>query len=272
MVVYKITNKINNKAYIGCTYKQTVESRWKQHLYTAKTFSGQYKSKLYPAMQKYGIVNFEIQVLTKCKNTIQLSEYEKKYIQKYNTVQNGYNISHGGYLGACIKGVDHYAYISISESEGNFILEKYTQEKVNIKELSNQTNLREHIIRRVLKENNIKVKKGTYFSEIENTQIVEKYLQGKGSTALAAEYNTTEDSIKGLLKRNSVNIRTFKESNNIRNQKRIGRFDRQGELLQEYPSIIDALRELGVSKNNGQIALVLNKTTRTYKGFFWKSL
>ena len=34
MIIYKITNKINNKVYIGLT-TQTVEKRWEQHLQAA---------------------------------------------------------------------------------------------------------------------------------------------------------------------------------------------------------------------------------------------
>jgi hypothetical protein len=36
MIIYKITNTLNNKSYIGQSIN-SLEDRWKQHLYTSKT-------------------------------------------------------------------------------------------------------------------------------------------------------------------------------------------------------------------------------------------
>jgi group I intron endonuclease len=58
MLIYKITNLINNKIYIGKTIR-TVELRWQEHIRDSKTG----KTPLYLAMQKYGINNFKIEII-----------------------------------------------------------------------------------------------------------------------------------------------------------------------------------------------------------------
>lgn len=56
MDIYKITNKINNKIYIGKS-QECYKQRFKEH--TTSALSGSTKCpKLYNAMRKYGIENF----------------------------------------------------------------------------------------------------------------------------------------------------------------------------------------------------------------------
>jgi len=50
MIIYKITNKINNKSYIGQTIKN-LDKRWKQHIYFSKT--NKKNGKFNNAIRKY---------------------------------------------------------------------------------------------------------------------------------------------------------------------------------------------------------------------------
>ena len=59
MLVYKISNDINGKVYIGIT-EQTLETRWKGHLLSAQQKTNRH---LYNAMNKYGIEHFNIEVI-----------------------------------------------------------------------------------------------------------------------------------------------------------------------------------------------------------------
>ena len=52
--IYKITNKINNKVYIGKT-EGDIALRWQQHIYN---MSNGIEYHLYNAMRKYGLENF----------------------------------------------------------------------------------------------------------------------------------------------------------------------------------------------------------------------
>ncbi len=91
MIIYKITNIINNKIYIGQT-TSNIKKRWGQH----KASSRNKKSKLYNAMRKYGVENFKIEEIVKAESIEELNELEEKIINENNSVQNGYNIIFGG--------------------------------------------------------------------------------------------------------------------------------------------------------------------------------
>lgn len=91
--IYLITNKINNKKYVGKT-TQSIEKRWQEHISDSKKEKCEIRP-LYRAMRKYGIENFSIKELEKC-NIDNLSEREKYWIQYYDTYEDGYNATLGG--------------------------------------------------------------------------------------------------------------------------------------------------------------------------------
>jgi group I intron endonuclease len=90
--IYKITNKINNKIYIGCTIN-SLEKRYYEHLY--RCFKTDYKSKLYNSIKKYGEENFYIELIEEC-DLSNIYEIEKKYIEQYDSFNNGLNNTLGG--------------------------------------------------------------------------------------------------------------------------------------------------------------------------------
>lgn len=92
--IYKITNKVNGKLYIGKTEHMNPYDRWIEHMqdYTKERNNNRY---LYRAMKKYGLVNFEFEIVEKVYNDT-LDNREKYYIQMYDTYENGYNMTLGG--------------------------------------------------------------------------------------------------------------------------------------------------------------------------------
>lgn len=90
-IIYKITNKINGKIYIGET-TSSLEQRWKDHCRDGKNGSHN-KSVLHDAMHKYGIDNFSIEQIDEVPDE-QRFEKETEYIIKYQSLisQRGYNI------------------------------------------------------------------------------------------------------------------------------------------------------------------------------------
>ena len=93
--IYKIINKINSKVYIGQTAR-TIEVRWQEHIKSAKyDYRTDYDTKIHRAMRKYAIKNFSIEKIEECPIE-QLHCREKYWINYYNSVSNGYNISFGG--------------------------------------------------------------------------------------------------------------------------------------------------------------------------------
>ncbi len=92
MLIYKITNKINGKVYIGQTTR-TLEVRKQGHLADAKKGL---KRHLYNAMNKYGVENFEFEEICTAESIEELNQLETKYILEYDSVNNGYNMGYGG--------------------------------------------------------------------------------------------------------------------------------------------------------------------------------
>lgn len=87
--IYKITNKLNNKAYIG--QSNNIERRFKEH----QTKGASSRIPLDIAIQKYGKDNFLYEVLEECEIE-QLNEKEKYWITTLETHLNGYNCNTGG--------------------------------------------------------------------------------------------------------------------------------------------------------------------------------
>lgn len=91
--IYKITNIVNDKVYIGKTLK-TIEERWREHCQDY-TRSKNEKRPLYNAMNAYGKENFSIEMIEEC-NAELLNEREKYWIEYYGSFKNGYNATKGG--------------------------------------------------------------------------------------------------------------------------------------------------------------------------------
>ena len=81
--IYKITNDINNKIYIGKTLHTTIEERFKEHC-ADSTRRRIEQRPLYAAMRKYGIEQFEISIIEECDDSL-LNEKEilQLFIFKY---------------------------------------------------------------------------------------------------------------------------------------------------------------------------------------------
>lgn len=87
--IYKITNLINQKCYIG--QSRDIHKRWISH--RTRPFNEQdedYNKTLYKAIRKYGLTNFSFEVLEECEIE-QLNEKENYWINYFNSQKNGYN-------------------------------------------------------------------------------------------------------------------------------------------------------------------------------------
>jgi hypothetical protein len=92
--IYKITNDVNGKVYIGKTL-HSVEKRWKEHIKDSKREHNENRP-LYRAMNKYGIDNFHIETIEECVEEL-VEEREVFWIKEYNSFgKNGYNATIGG--------------------------------------------------------------------------------------------------------------------------------------------------------------------------------
>ena len=88
--IYKITNLVNNKMYIGQTIHP--DRRWTEHKQKAR--HGQDKFPIHLAINKYGEENFLFEIIEWTEN---YNEEEKRLIKELNTLSpNGYNLGEGG--------------------------------------------------------------------------------------------------------------------------------------------------------------------------------
>lgn len=85
-IIYQITNKVNQKIYIGKTTLQ-LKHRFQRHFYNHKNG----KTYLYKAMRKYGFENFDIVIIEECEENI--NDREIYWIKKLNP---DYNMTLGG--------------------------------------------------------------------------------------------------------------------------------------------------------------------------------
>lgn len=94
MIIYKATNKINRKSYVGQT-RLSLKQRKRLHIDHAK--KKLFKSYFHNAIRKYGEKNFVWEVLISVKDRDELMNFERHYIKSLNTkIPKGYNLTDGG--------------------------------------------------------------------------------------------------------------------------------------------------------------------------------
>ena len=93
-IIYKITNVVNGKIYIGKT-SSSLEERFKMHLYDSRRKDIKHRP-LYLAMQKYGEDKFIPEVVETVDNIDDLDSRERYWIAKLDTYNHGYNATLGG--------------------------------------------------------------------------------------------------------------------------------------------------------------------------------
>jgi group I intron endonuclease len=87
--VYKITNKVNGKHYIGVSIN--IKSRWSNH----KSIDSKRVSFIKNAIKKYGVDAFEFSIIEECHKDL-FEEKERYWIDFYQSMTNGYNLTAGG--------------------------------------------------------------------------------------------------------------------------------------------------------------------------------
>ena len=143
--IYKITNKINGKSYIGQTI-QNVKERFYQHCAT-KCSQAILNMVIHKAINKYGKSNFTIEVIEEVEST-NLNDRERYWIRYYDSYNNGYNSTKGG-------------------------------------------------------QDGIKL-----FKNLDTESIVREYKSGKSLREIGRLFNVDKQTIKDLLVRNNINLRT----------------------------------------------------------------
>lgn len=110
--IYKVTNNINGRMYIGQTMR-TIDIRWREHVKDSMSESDDYY--FHRAIRKYKEYNFVIEEIetiygqTLKDLKLQLNKRERHYINVFDTYNpNGYNGALGG-EGSSIRPIDYYS-------------------------------------------------------------------------------------------------------------------------------------------------------------------
>lgn len=95
--IYRFKNKINGKVYIGQTIVP-IRKRLMQHMTFSRPWTNCHKTYFHKALNKYGLVNFDFNIIEICASQEELDLREKYWIAYYksNNRQYGYNIECGG--------------------------------------------------------------------------------------------------------------------------------------------------------------------------------
>lgn len=93
-IIYKATNLINDKCYIGQTISSLAHRKRQHKCEAVNNYSNMILSK---SIRKYGWENFSWEIICECSARKELNEKETFYIENYNTyTPNGYNLTKGG--------------------------------------------------------------------------------------------------------------------------------------------------------------------------------
>jgi group I intron endonuclease len=262
--IYKITNTITKKCYIGVTTKENPNDRWMGHKQAIK--SGRGCPLLRNAFTKYGETAFKFEVLIICFDE-DLYSYEKQYIKKYNSLTpNGYNAHEGGEFGGNFKGKKHSEEakqkmaLKTSERNKNEELIQRIREGVT---LFNRT----HNIGELMR-NSEKWKKAKAEGRIGgHSKFGEKgeEIRKKISEGVKRYYKNIDSSV---IKTGPTN----KEKHSEVMTKAIGRkvlqYSLENTLLSTFDSIILASKATGVGRRSIQANMA--GRSKTSGGFVWK--
>jgi group I intron endonuclease len=209
--IYKITNKITKKCYIGQTIMD-LDDRWRQHC--NRNSNCRY---LKASIKKYGVDSFEFKLICICFDN-DLNNYECFYMNKYNTlVPNGYNLREGGNSGR------HH---------------EETKRKIS-ETLKNRTD----IVRgksQLGKPHTEEIKK-----KISNSLI------GIKQRPESIQKRTLTISLYELTKKEEINNKISKsKKGNIKTSKIVEQYDLNGNLVNIFLSISDAANEINVCRSS----------------------
>lgn len=132
-IIYKVTNKINGKVYIGQT-THGMEKRKYDHVYAAKTnkYKGKCREYFHNALAKYDPDCFVWEILEGCYTKESLDLAEQWYIRYYRSFvdfsdSNGYNLTIGGNGNSGVVFSDEHRMRLSQAKRGKILSEEHKQ-------------------------------------------------------------------------------------------------------------------------------------------------
>lgn len=190
-VIYIITNKINSKVYIGQTRKNLSE-RMRYHFSRYETCT-----KLKKAIEQYGKENFLYNVLELVPYS-KLNARETFYIEKYNSIVNGYNIKKGN---SAFKGRKIHSIKNLQED----IVNDYNT-GMNTKDIADKYDIALTSVYNSLQRANVKMRYckdaiKPLRAKININKLIEMKRQGINTANIAKYFNVAKSSVKRMVNR-----------------------------------------------------------------------
>ena len=259
--IYKITNLINNKIYIGKSVN--IEKRFQSHKRAKCNMA------IHKAIQKYGINNFTFEILEECEEQ-QLDNREKYWINYFNSyLGEGYNAAPGG------EGASHP--VKISNYQLQMIINDLKNSNLSIKELSQKYNVSSTTIHSINNGRSRIINNIQYpIRNLENhpsKQELYKLLQKTQGdiNSIANIYNVHYMTVREWCDKYDL-PKTRKEYGYIDKQLYhsipIIQYDKNGNIINEFDSIREAGRILNL--NPKAISKALNSKSHHSQGYIWK--
>lgn len=194
--IYKITNKINNKVYIGQT-TQTIEERFQRHCQNANNDDKTHKNMaIVKAIKKYGKENFIIELIEEVR-TEELDSREIYWISYYDSYEKGYNNTKGGQNGATRK-------YKLSWQEENEVIEaKYLG--FSIKEIGEAYGIDRTSVHNIFKRHGLKMpNKRNLENRINIKEFLEFLKTNPTCKQIEHKFNICRCSVYNYLKNNNI--------------------------------------------------------------------
>ena len=288
-IIYKITNLVNGKIYIGQTI-QKIENRFQAHVQQAYS-KNKPKYYLHNAILKYGEDNFIIEQIDKAETVEELNQLEIMYIKFYktNNPHYGYNMTKGGESGytreVCQLDLDGKLikiFPSLSQAKDavnlknptsiiNCCINKYNTAagyqwcyKEDLKDRINKPALKKRQTNVLVDQydlNNNYIKTWNSIKEAEETlNIAHSHI----SAVCRGKRNTAGNFIWKYHNKDQLN----KEREHI-SKRKVSQYDLNGQYIKTFDSIEEAAKTIN-QKKGGHISDVCKGKRKTCGGYIWK--
>ena len=268
MVIYKITNSINDKIYIGQT-TTSLEKRFRGHL---GDMEREVNNKFYNAMKKHGAENFYIEPIEIGINSLEsLSEREVFWIRYYDTYNNGYNSTEGGEISPMM-----YASVRTKVSnalKGRVFSDEHRQ-KLSLANLGKEgvphteehkSYMRELMTGREVSEETREKLREASLGKTQSKETIEKrmkYVRGvpkskEHTMKLAKILNENRFVASGADSPVSIAVDQIDKNTN--------------KVLKRFETISDAETSLGVKRGTGAISRAISGERKTAYGYKWEN-
>lgn len=285
--IYKATNKINGKSYIG----QTVDykSRVWQHMRCYEKED----CKFHDAIKEFGSDNFDWEVLETCNGKEKANDLERKYIELFNSYRNGYNDNKGGVGGhnaraiVCLKPdgefVKRYDSASDAEKDGFNNVNVLLCCKNKLYTCKNhlfmfENDYKENGAKQYVKPESSSKRKviqcdldGNFISRYDSVQEASEKT-GANRTTISGVLSQKYKSANGFIfvYEEDFPIKDLSVYQKKKKGRKVAQIDiESGEIVNVYDRIADAGRALGV--NYKVIHKVVDMPDRTAFGYKWIS-